>query len=377
MTTDIDGNEIEDESAPLTSDREYSQEGKSSKLKQIFKRLLKSRVFIGVTLGQLLSLLQSGSSVFSKVIQSSPPGPFHAPNSQYFMVNLTLALIFTTNLARNPRRFTKALIYRGILYFPVAVLDAEAAFLILLSFQYTTITSVNLMTSFVIVCTALLSTIFLSISYTVHHVMGIALAVTGIVVLLLVDVNGGNPYGILIGSSEKRLIGDSLVLLASLFYGISNVSAQVLSRRYGVAEFLGLHQLFAVFIIGAQLCVLERNALLEVKWNFSLVAFLSAYIVTTILFVVLLNILIKLSGATAVNVSLITTNFYNLIFGMLIFNYRFSWLYLVGFSTLISGLVLFYIRPSGKFGSFGVVSWVKKWKTWKANRSSQTWVNRI
>ena len=359
MATNSD---IEDESAPLTADREYTQDGNCSKLKQIFKRLLQSRIFVGLTLGQLLSLLQSGSSVFSQIIQSSPPGPFHAPNSQYFMVNLTLALIFTTNLARQPRRFTKALLYRGILYFPVALLDAEAAFLILLSFQYTTLTSVNLMLSFVIVCTALLSIVFLSISYTVQHVIGIAFSLTGIVVLLLVDVNGANPYGVLIGSSEKRLVGDCLVLLASVFYGISNVSAQVLSRRYGVTEFLGVHQLFAVFIIGAQLCALERNALLQVNWNISLVAFLGAYIVTTVLFVVLLNSLIKLSGATAVNVSLITSNFYNIAFGSLLFNYRFSWLYLLGFSTLISGLVLFYIKPTGKFDSFGVVSWVKKWK---------------
>ena len=371
MATNLDGNEVEDESAPLTaSDRE----GVHSRQKHTLKSLLLSRVFIGITLGQLLSLLQSGSSVFSKIIQSSPPGPFHAPNSQYFLVSFTIALIFTTNLARQPKRFAKALFYRGILYLPVAVLDAEAAFLLLLSFQYTSLTSVTFMLSFVMVSTALLSTIFLSISYTVQHVMGIALAMTGIVALLLVDVNGGNPYGVLVGSSEKRLIGDCFVLLASLFYGISNVSTQVLCRKYGVTEFLGMHQLFSVIIIGAQICILEREALLQVKWNFGLVAFLSAYIVTTILFVVLLISLIMFSGATAVNVSLITTNFYNLIFGTLIFNYRFSWMYLVGFSTLVSGLVLFYIKPTREFDSFGVASWVRKWK---AKRSSTTPVDRV
>lgn len=366
MATNIDvitsGEESEsDESLPLTPPHK-----RPPTLRHYFHRLLQNKLFIGLTLGQVLSVIQSGSSVFSQLLQVTPPGPFRAPNSQYFLVNLTIALIFTTNLARQPQRFKKALLYRGILYLPVAILDAEAAYLVLLAFQYTTLTSVNLMMSFIIVCTAVFSVTFLSVKYTIHHLMGISFALIGIVVLLLVDVKGGNPYGVLVGSSQKRMIGDSLVLLASLFYGISNVAAEVLSRRYGVAEYLGVHQLFAAFIIGTQMCILEREALLRVEWNFSLVALLSVYVITTILFVGLLLTLIKLSGATAVNVSLITVNFYNLIFGRIVFDYSFSWLYLLGFSTLITGQIMFYLRPTGEYKSFGVSSW---WRIWREKKS--------
>ena len=360
MATNIEESE-NDESIPLISPHR-----RSSTLRHFFNKLLQNKLFIGFTLGQVLSAIQSGSSVFSQLLQATPPGPFRAPNSQYFLVNLTLTLVFTTNLARQPRRFRNALLYRSILYLPVAILDAEAAYLVLLAFQYTTLTSVNLMMSFAIVCTAVLSVTFLSVKYTVQHLMGIAFALIGIVVLLLVDVNGGNPYGVLVGSSQKRMLGDSLVLLASLFYGITNVAAEVLSRRYGVAEYLGVHQLFAAFIIGIQVCVLEREALLGVEWNTGLVALLSAYIMITVLFSGLLIILIKMSGATAVNVSLITVNFYNLIFGRIVFNYNFSWLYLLGFVTLITGQILFYLRPTGKYNSFGVSSW---WSIWRKKRS--------
>ena len=357
----ITSGEESDESIPLTSPHK-----RRSTLRHYFNRLLQNKLFIGLTLGQVLSVIQSGSLVFSQLLQATPPGPFHAPNSQYFLVNLTLTLVFTTNLARQPQRFKKALLYRSILYLPVAILDAEAAYLILLSFQYTTLTSVNLLMSFVIVCAAVISVTFLSIKYTIQHLMGIAFALIGVVVLLLVDVNGGNPYGVLVGSSQKRMIGDGLVLLASLFYGITNVAAEVLSRRYGVAEYLGVHQLFAALIIGTQVCILEREALLRVDWNTGLVALLSVYILTTVLFVGLLNALIKLSGATAVNMSLITVNFYNLIFGRIIFNYKFSWLYLLGFSTLITGQILFFLRSTEKYESFGVSSW---WRTWRKKRS--------
>ncbi|KAI6654833.1 hypothetical protein LOD99_2712 [Oopsacas minuta] len=348
--------ESEDERLPLIpAERE-------NKLKQISKILLQNKLFIGIVLGQVLSLLKSGSSVFSQILQSSPPGPFHAPNSQYFLVNFIITLIFTINLARKPKLFTKALLYRGILYLPIAILDIEAAYLILLSFQYTTLTSVNLMQSFVIVCTAIFSVVFLSISYTIQHLMGIAFAIIGIVVLLFVDVNGDNPYGVLIGTSDRRLIGDGLVLLASLFYGITNTSSEVLCRKYGVAEFLGIHQLFSAIILGIQVCILERKALLEVEWNTRLVLFLSAYTVNSILVVVMLLSLIKLSGATAVNISLITSNFYNLVLGSLVFNYRFSWLYILGLCTLITGLILFHIKPTGELKWFGVTSWLRIWR---------------
>ena len=362
--------EIGNEATSLTSpsnDTDNHKDGFRYKAKQITSRMLRYRLLVGLTLGQVLALLQSGSSVFTQILQSSPPGPFHAPNAQYFCTSLTLSTIFTLNLARQPRCFRRALLYRGFAYFLVAFLDAEAAYLILLSFQYTTLTSVNLLQSFVIVSAALTSTLFLSVKYKIEHVMGIALSLTGIIVLLLVDVKDENPFGTLVGSEQKRLIGDCLVLLASIFYGISNVSTEVLTRKYGLAEFLGMHQLFAVLISGTQVCILEREAILTVSWNINLVLFIFAYVIVSVLFVTLLATVIKYSSATAMNVSLITTNFYNLVFASIIFHFEFSWLYMIGFFTLISAQILFYLKTPGKNEKFGVLSW---WRLWKAKRSN-------
>ncbi len=59
----------------------------------------------------------------------------------------------------------------------------------------------------------------------------------------------------------------------------------------------------------------------------------------------LVPLLLKQSSATVMNLSLLTSDVYSLLFGLFLFHLKFSWLYFLAFGLVVAGLIVYNQAP--------------------------------
>lgn len=75
---------------------------------------------------------------------------------------------------------------------------------------------------------------------------------------------------------------------------------------------------------------------------------LGAFAVVQFSFYILAAQLMKISGATVYNLSILTADFYSLIVGIVLFQYQFHSLYFISFVLVILGVTVFSLRATSK-----------------------------
>ncbi|ODM93011.1 Solute carrier family 35 member F2 [Orchesella cincta] len=154
--------------------------------------------------------------------------------------------------------------------------------------------------------------------------------------------------GIPIGQGSVRLLGDLLCLSGAFLYGVSNVAQEFLVKTFDIVEFLGMIGLFGSVVTGIQTAVLEYDQITSAVVNGSPIplALLGGYALAQLSFYVLAAIMMKLSGATPYNLSILTADFYSLLVGIFLFQYQFHALYFISFLFVILGVVIFSLKPT-------------------------------
>ncbi|NXR58671.1 S35F1 protein, partial [Rhadina sibilatrix] len=285
-------------------------------------------LLLSVALGQVLSLLICGIGLTSKYLSED----FHAntPVFQSFLNYILLFLVYTTTLAvrQGEENLLAILKRRWWKYMILGIIDIEANYLVVKAYQYTTLTSVQLLDCFVIPVVILLSWFFLLVRYKAVHFIGIVVCILGMGCMAGADVLVGRQQG----AGENKLIGDLLVLGGATLYGISNVCEEYIVRNLSRVEFLGMIGLFGSFFSGIQLAIMEHKELLKVPWDWQigvLPPLLSLEDFQNITSPIAINLLISI-------INLLVPGF-----GPFIFLQRFSGLYLLSFFTILVGLVLY------------------------------------
>ncbi|XP_036624149.1 solute carrier family 35 member F1 [Trichosurus vulpecula] len=222
-------------------------------------------------------------------------------------------------------------------YMILGIIDLEANYLVVKAYQYTTLTSVQLLDCFVIPVVILLSWFFLLIRYKAVHFVGIVVCILGMGCMAGADVLMGRQQG----AGENKLIGDLLVLGGATLYGISNVWEEYIIRTLSRVEFLGMIGLFGAFFSGIQLAIMEHKELLKVPWDWQIGLLYVGFSACMFGLYSFMPVVIKKTSATSVNLNLLTADLYSLFCGLFLFHYKFSGLYLLSFFTILVGLVLY------------------------------------
>ncbi|XP_073931785.1 solute carrier family 35 member F1 isoform X1 [Castor canadensis] len=294
-------------------------------------------MLISVALGQVLSLLVCGIGLTSKYLSED----FHAntPVFQSFLNYILLFLVYTTTLAvrQGEENLLAILRRRWWKYMILGLIDLEANYLMVKAYQYTTLTSVQLLDCFVIPVVILLSWFFLLIRYKAVHFIGIVVCILGMGCMVGADVLVGRHQG----AGENKLVGDLLVLGGATLYGISNVWEEYIIRTLSRVEFLGMIGLFGAFFSGIQLAIMEHKELLKVPWDWQIGLLYVGFSACMFGLYSFMPVVIKKTSATSVNLSLLTADLYSLFCGLFLFHYKFSGLYLLSFFTILIGLVLY------------------------------------
>uniref|UniRef100_A0ABI7XJS2 Solute carrier family 35 member F1 n=1 Tax=Felis catus TaxID=9685 RepID=A0ABI7XJS2_FELCA len=236
-------------------------------VRQRIRKVLNREMLISVALGQVLSLLICGIGLTSKYLSED----FHAntPVFQSFLNYILLFLVYTTTLAvrQGEENLLAILRRRWWKYMILGLIDLEANYLVVKAYQYTTLTSIQLLDCFVIPVVILLSWFFLLIRYKAVHFLGIFVCILGMGCMAGADVLVGRHQG----AGENKLVGDLLVLGGATLYGISNVWEEYIIRTLSRVEFLGMIGLFGAFFSGIQLAIMEHKELLKVPWDWQIV----------------------------------------------------------------------------------------------------------
>ncbi|EHB06656.1 Solute carrier family 35 member F1 [Heterocephalus glaber] len=280
--------------------------------------LAAGEMLISVALGQVLSLLICGIGLTSKYLSED----FHAntPVFQSFLNYILLFLVYTTTLAvrQGEENLLAILRRRWWKYMILGLIDLEANYLVVKAYQYTTLTSIQLLDCFVIPVVILLSWFFLLVRYKAVHFLGIVVCILGMGCMVGADVLVGRHQG----AGENKLVGDLLVLGGATLYGISNVWEEHVVRTLGRVEFLGMVGLFGAFFSGIQLAIMEHRELLKVPWDWQIGLLYVSFSACMFGLYSFMPVVIKRTSATAVNLSLLTADLYSLFCGLFLFHYK-------------------------------------------------------
>ncbi|XP_015786442.1 solute carrier family 35 member F2 [Tetranychus urticae] len=302
------------------------------------------RIWRTIFFGQFLSLLLCGTGIASQLLDRNYS--LKTPTAQSFLNYVILCLIFTTWLAFKPgdsNLFT-VMRLRGWKYFILAAMDVEANFLVVKAYQYTTLTSIQLLDCFTIPTVLLLSWLWIKVQYGIVHILGVCLSLIGIGCLIYSDLDESTKGQ----EAKNRFLGDMLCIMGATLYGISNVTQEYVVKSYSIVEFLGMIGLFGSIIGGVQLAIFELK---EVKALFHLdkyiqISLILSYAACLLLFYITMPLVLQVSNATSVNISMLSADFYSLLIGLYLFDYKFNWLYFISFALIIMGVTTFNLIPA-------------------------------
>uniref|UniRef100_A0A7N0UQ02 Solute carrier family 35 member F1 n=1 Tax=Kalanchoe fedtschenkoi TaxID=63787 RepID=A0A7N0UQ02_KALFE len=290
---------------------------------------LTKKTLTGLGLGQFLSLLITSTGFSSSELARKG---INAPTSQSFLNYVLLGVVYVSCMIY--RR--KALKAKWYYYVILAVVDVEANFLVVKAYQYTSITSVMLLDCFTVPSVILLTWLFLKTKYSARKFIGVAICLAGLVTVVFSDVHSTDRAR---GSNPVK--GDILVIAGSLLYAVSNVSEEYLVKSADRVELMGLLGLFGAIVSAIQISVLERAELKSIHWTASAAVPFFGFAAAMFLFYSSVPILLKLSGATMLNLSLLTSDMWAVLIRIFAYHEKVDWLYYIAFGAVAIGLVIY------------------------------------
>ncbi|KAL6471147.1 hypothetical protein MHYP_G00197970 [Metynnis hypsauchen] len=334
----------QEKSSRMSLDQRETLCGKVSRQLRHFKwrdiftwQLLKT-----LLMGQGLSALICGTAVTSQFLASV----YHLdlPMLQSFInyillfLSYTIALLFRTGDG-NILQILKKKWWKYIL---LGLADVEANYAVVKAYQYTTLTSVQLLDCFIIPVLMVLSWFFLKARYRIIHYVAVCVCLAGVGAMVGADLLAGRDQG----STSNILLGDGLVILSATLYAVSNVCQEYTVKNQSRVEFLGMLGLFGTLISGIQLAALEHVQLASIQWTWQIAVLLSGFALCMYTLYSCMPVVMKLTSATAVNLSLLTADLFSLFCGLFLFQYPFSGLYIVSLVVIIVGFIMFNAVPT-------------------------------
>uniref|UniRef100_A0A8R1E0V0 Solute carrier family 35 member F1 n=1 Tax=Caenorhabditis japonica TaxID=281687 RepID=A0A8R1E0V0_CAEJA len=292
-------------------------------------------------LGQLLSLCLCGTGVSSQLLTNRN---VNAPAAQSFVSYFLLCFVYCVYLAgkSDEKGLVHVLRKRGWRYLILAIVDVEANYMIVKAYQYTNLTSVQILDCATIPTVLLLSWLFLSVRYLPVHIIGVAICLVGISCVIWADAFGDKGA---LGGSNK-VIGDVLCLAGAILYAICNVAEEFLVKHHSRTEYLGMLGVFGSIVAGIQTAVFERDALSQIVWDGSTIFYFCLFAISMFIFYSLVTVVLQKTSALMFNLSTLTADFYSLLFGMFLFKDKFSPLYLLSFVICVIGSIVYSLEET-------------------------------
>lgn len=274
------------------------------------------------------------------------------------------------------------------IYFGITLVAVLGNYLIYLSFQYTSFAFVYLVDALAIPSAVLFSKVILKRKYKATHILGVTVCVAGIVGSTISDLTGNadadadadadqpdeqhdttaNAEQAEIEQEEfkAREWGDQLAIVGSILLGLDDVLSEMAVKRYGgVDELLFMKGFFGTWICAALLAFVEQDDLQKLFGSEDAVVYdgedpsslpscntstrallLLGYVICQSTNLVGQVYFLKVSEAALLNLSLLTSDLWAVMFSIVFSNFRPSLAYYLGAAMILLGIVLYEAGPS-------------------------------
>ncbi|XP_072259250.1 solute carrier family 35 member F2-like [Pyxicephalus adspersus] len=297
-------------------------------------------------MGQLLSLFICGTAVTSQYLATH--FEIDTPMLQNFINYCLLFTVYTVWLAfrSGENGLLHIVRHKWWKYLLLGIVDVEANYSIVKAYQFTTLTSVQLLDCVGIPVLMVLSWFILRSRYKLIHYIAVVVCLLGVGTMVGADVISGRADGKGKSPVPSARNLSALYFFAACLYAISNVTEEYVVKNLTREEFLGMLGLFGVFISGIQLMVLEYNAVSNIQWKWQVGLLFACFALCMFGLYSVMPLVMKVSSATSVNLGILTADIYSLFFGLFLFGYKFSLLYILAFVVCIVGFIMYCSTPS-------------------------------
>ncbi|XP_072980510.1 uncharacterized protein [Typha angustifolia] len=285
-------------------------------------------------LGQLVSLCLAVASFTSSLIADLGTD---TPLTQSFFTYLFLAIVYGAIFLHRRRK----LLVPWYWYIALAIVDVQGNFLVVKAYQYSSITSVTLLDCWTIPWVIILTWLALGTKYSLWQFLGAGICVVGLGLVLLSDA------GVSGGGGSKPILGDALVIAGTFCYAFSNVGEEFFVKKKDRVEVVAMLGVFGVLVSAVEICVFERKDLQEVKWSPTMISLFVGFAAATFLFYTIVPFVLKMSGATLFNLSLLTSDMWAVLIRIFFYHQQVDWLYYLAFGVVAIGLIIYSLNENG------------------------------
>uniref|UniRef100_A0A3Q3W4Q6 Info solute carrier family 35 member F2, like n=1 Tax=Mola mola TaxID=94237 RepID=A0A3Q3W4Q6_MOLML len=331
------------QSEDVSTDMSYQSSGCMARIRKFCPvDVFTWRLAKALAMGQGLAGLICGTAISSQYLATR--FNVNTPMLQSFFNYFLLFVTYTTMLLcrAGDGSILQILRRRWWKYLMLGLVDVEANYAVVKAYQYTTLTSIQLLDCFVIPVLMLLSWWVLKTRYRLVHYVAVCICLLGVGTMVGADLMAGRDQG----STSNILLGDCLVLISATLYAVSNVCQEYTVKNLSRVEFLGMVGLFGTIISTIQMIVLEHNKIAAIQWSWQVGLLFSAFALCMYTLYSFMPIVVKLSNATSVNLSMLTSDLFSLFCGIFLFQYNFSALYLISLVVILIGFITFNAVPT-------------------------------
>ncbi|KAJ7245111.1 DUF914-domain-containing protein [Mycena haematopus] len=301
-----------------------------------FTSLWTRRFTLSLLAGQLVSLCITCTNVTTTELVNRN---WALPTTQNLFLYFTLFVVYTpyTMYRYGFLGWCKMVARDGWRYVILAACDVEGNFMVVKAYQYTDLLSCMLLDAWAIPVCMTFSYIYMRPKYHWTQISGVFICIAGL--------------GLLVGSDEltqkdwvaaARGKGDAFMVAGATLYGFTNATEEFFVRKRPLYEVVGQLGMFGCIICGIQAAGLEHDGMKTATWNGATIGLLIAYTAAMFILYTVAPLLYRMASSAYYNLSLLSSDWYGLIFGLGLYHYKPYWLYFIAFALVLSGLVTYF-----------------------------------
>ncbi|KAH9983912.1 DUF914-domain-containing protein, partial [Russula compacta] len=294
------------------------------------------RFALSLLAGQVVSLCITCTNVTTEELTT---GNWQLPTTQTFFLYFSLFVVYTpyTIYQYGFKGWFKMLYRDGWKYIILAICDVEGNFFVVKAYQYTNLLSCMLLDAWAIPVCMFFLYVYFRRRFHYTQILGALICVAGLGLLVASDELTHKDW-----AAVNKGLGDGFMILGATLYGFTNATEEFFVRRSPLYEVVGQLGMWGTIINGVQASIIEHKKMSEVSWSGRNIGLLFAY--TTAMFVLytVAPLLYRLASSAYFNLSLLSSDFFGLLFGLFLFHFEPYWLYFPSFTVVILGLIVYF-----------------------------------
>lgn len=301
-----------------------------------FQSLWTRRFVLSLLAGQVVSLCITCTNVTTEELTT---GNWQLPTTQTFFLYFSIFSIYTpyTIYKYGFQGWIKLIYKDGWKYCMLSACDVEGNFLVVKAYQYTNLLSCMLLDAWAIPVCMFFLYVYMGTRFHWTQILGAGICVAGLGLLVGADQLTNKDW-----EAVNKGKGDAFMILGATLYGFTNATEEFFVRKRPLYEVVGQLGMWGMIINGVQASIIEHHKMKEVTWSGRNIGLLFGYTAAMFILYTVAPLLYRLASSAYFNLSLLSSDFYGLLFGLFLFHFQPYWLYFPSFTVVILGLIVYF-----------------------------------